>query len=391
MIFGRKKIVAKILKILKLKSIVFVAERRVGKTEVLKLIQKEASKSDLIIYLDVEDVNTPIGFVEKIIDKVTAKLNRFGKAKRTIWLEGVKNLIPQKVKGVEFKESKGKDWKKLLKRTINEICDDIEGKFIILFDEIPYMLQKISNQENLSGNKENNTLEILDTLRSLRQSQSKLRMVYTGSIGLHHVIKDIRGTLSSEPTNDMETVELLPLSNSSALEMAQYQVKFEEILIELKELKNLIQQCDRVPFYIEKAIKRLALLEVAITQDTINQEINVIITDANDELEMSHYKTRLKDYYLGIKRLNNGSEIQHAIIAQNILSNLASTTESQSIDDCYRQIKLQLVIDDRELIIELLDNLAKDYYIKADTDKNYQFCFSLIKRWWQKYHSLTVE
>jgi hypothetical protein len=35
-------------------------------------------------------------------------------------------------------------------------------------------------------------MELLDTLRSIRQMYPAVRMVYTGSIGLHHVIGSLR-------------------------------------------------------------------------------------------------------------------------------------------------------------------------------------------------------
>ena len=52
-------------------------------------------------------------------------------------------------------------------------------------------------------------MEVLDTLRSLRQmsgnqSPSKLRMVFTGSIGLHHVISSLKQAgYANAPTNDL--------------------------------------------------------------------------------------------------------------------------------------------------------------------------------------------
>ena len=56
-------------------------------------------------------------------------------------------------------------------------------------------------------------VEVLDTLRSLRQENPGLRMVFSGSIGLHHVLGSIRdGKMSSEPVNDMYPVEVPPLA-----------------------------------------------------------------------------------------------------------------------------------------------------------------------------------
>ncbi len=55
-------------------------------------------------------------------------------------------------------------------------------------------------------------MEMLDTLRALRQTYPQLKMVYTGSIGLHHVVAKLKKLgYNNVPTNDMYPYELQPL------------------------------------------------------------------------------------------------------------------------------------------------------------------------------------
>jgi len=49
------------------------------------------------------------------------------------------------------------------------------------------MLASIRDRQN-----EKTAMEVLDFLRALRQTHSGLRMVITGSIGLHHVLSSLR-------------------------------------------------------------------------------------------------------------------------------------------------------------------------------------------------------
>ena len=66
-IFGRSVIVKQIWKTLENESILFVAERRIGKTTVLDCLRDTPHSDYIIIYSDVEGVVTPLQFVEKII------------------------------------------------------------------------------------------------------------------------------------------------------------------------------------------------------------------------------------------------------------------------------------------------------------------------------------
>lgn len=69
------------------------------------------------------------------------------------------------------------------------------------------MLDNICKQQ---GEGEAAAMQILDVLRALRQQpNSRLRMVLTGSIGLHHVVSMLRqkGDPNS-PINDMRRIEV---------------------------------------------------------------------------------------------------------------------------------------------------------------------------------------
>ena len=82
------------------------------------------------------------------------------------------------------------------------------------------LLQKIAS---LSESRESRTqtLTLLDTLRLIRQKYANLRMIYAGSVGLHHVVNDLKqDTLASQPVNDMPMVDIRALDHSDAIHLA---------------------------------------------------------------------------------------------------------------------------------------------------------------------------
>ncbi|MCK5665111.1 MAG: hypothetical protein KAI17_16590, partial [Thiotrichaceae bacterium] len=268
------------------------------------------------------------------------------------------------------------------------ICDNTHQKVLFLWDEIPYMLQKIHQHELKSGIIENNALEILDVLRALRKSNNNLRMVFTGSIGLHHVLAEISQGISSEPTNDMKTVPLKPLTRLEAREMVIYLLKEEGIIVtDDKIIELIICQCDRVPFYIKRVVERLGLIENSINTALVSQTIDEMIVDADNELEMEHFRSRLTDYYTGSEILENDIPLAHSDIAKQLLDFFATTEAPLSIDECHQLIKTRFPVN-RDVLITLLDYLTKDYYLCRNTDGSYHFCFTLLKKWWVKAQGL---
>jgi AAA+ ATPase superfamily predicted ATPase len=392
-VFGREKLIERIWKLLQEFSILFTAERRVGKTTVLNELQHKPKEGFRVIFSDLEKIDSPLEFINDVLNKTSPFISS---ADRTsgwffkLWevLEGIE------VGGlIKIPEHKEKDWKEILQVTIAAICNNTDDIVVFLWDEVPYMLQKINEHEIAKGSVERSSLKIMDTLRALRQEHDNLRMVFTGSIGLHHVLNTLTNeTYASESVNDMEKVELLPLDLVSAKEMVEFLLEKEGALKRVGEplVESIACQCDFIPFYIEKLIRRLVIHEQPVTKALVNQEVAFILTDASDDWELEHFRKRLNTYYNGEIVDANERKIKRSVIAKSILNHCAVSSEPQSIDDCYRAVKSNYSIDDRELIIAILNSLIKDHYLQRDVKGHYRFCFSLVQRWWILAEGLSV-
>jgi len=383
-VFGRDKVVERIWKLLADVSILFTAERRVGKTTVLNELKDKPKEGFLVIFSDLEKIDSPLEFINDVLNKTSPFISNQDKASGwffKLWeiLEGVE------VGGiVKIPEHKEKDWKVLLQIAITEICKNTNDTVIFLWDELPYMLQKINEHEIASGSVDRSSLKIMDVLRALRQEQDNLRMIYTGSIGLHHVLNTLTNdTYASESVNDMDKVALQPLDIFSAKEMTQYNLN-QEGVNEVGDdvIESIASQCDCIPFYIEKLIRRLSINEQQLTIENVNQEIAAILTDERDDWELEHFRKRLRTYYKGEVIDANQKAIKRAAIAKSILNHCAVASVPQSIDGCYQAVKSSYSIDDRDLIITILNSLVKDHYLQRNVDGHYQFYFSLVQRWW---------
>ena len=142
-------------------------------------------------------------------------------------------------------------------------------------------------------------MEILDTLRSLSQDYSQVRMVLTGSVGLHHVLTSLRakGYLNS-PLNHMERIAPGPLAPADATKLALHLLRGSKLACPEPEACacTLAEAVGNVAFYIHKLVSRLPRkkeIHPALIDTTLQREI----AHPDNDWDLLHYRTRLPLYY----------------------------------------------------------------------------------------------
>jgi hypothetical protein len=378
-------------------SIRFTAERRVGKTSVMQKMSAE-SGGRTALYIDLERVDSPIRFVEVLAEEL--KSTRTFKTKTVTWLKSIfpsdlSVSVPDTIDfSVKFPEERAKDWRALLETLLADVCGSADTCLILLLDELPYMLQKI--HEHDQKNNTRNALEILDLLRAMRQKHDKLQMVFAGSVGLHHVLKELKGQRSaSQPINDLTSIEIEPLAIEDAMTCARGYCNDYDIAFTNERQKYLAIQCNRIPFYMDRILSKFGLEQPsqAITNERIDAMVRYALHDDNDPWEMRHFKDRLPVYYTGHYTDTLGQTQALHQLAQTVLDCVARHSTPRSIEQVFDEIKAQHVVNDKELIIDLLADLAQDHYLSnhldADNIKRYAFKYHLIQQWWLMNQGLT--
>ncbi len=387
-VIGRDGLIELIWKKLEKGSIKFTAERRVGKTTVMTKMTAEPKDGFEVLFLELEGIDSPERFVELLINRVKPLLSKTEQAKG--WWNSFRDAIGgAEIAGVVKLPGVSKiGWQETLVKTLEGVCEHQADKTVLLLmDELPYMLQKIASI-GTAGAQKTLALTLLDTLRSIRQQHKNLRMVFAGSVGLHHVVNDLKqGTFASEPTNDMPQIEIRALDVADAITLAVRLLNDEavEILEEGRQtiLDKLVQSTDCVPFYIESVCSRLGELEGPIAIHTIDEIVLQQLTSDHDPWEMEHFRDRLRIYYSSSIVDTSGAKIRDEDIARAILDHLAVVNEPQSIEEVWAVVKGSFKLTDRNHVVELLRSLALDHYLSSDTQKRYSFRFSLIQGWWK--------
>ena len=387
-VVGRDRLIDHIWRKLAKSSIRFTAERRIGKITVMRKMLAERQPGTELIFIDLEKVDSPHRFTEVMLTEMKPWLSRTQKA------AGLFQGFLADIEGVEIAgvikipDGDRIGWKAMLEKTFARVCShQPDTLLVLLLDELPYMLQKIAAKEKRAGTQEHAALEILDTLRAMRAQHANLRMIFAGSVGLHHVLTDLRATqLASQPVNDMPLVPIEALSLPDAVTLAKRLLKDEGVPVVVADEERLPRELasltDRVPFYLERVVASLAELDGPVSVEHAHQVVRQQMTDDHDAWEMEHFRTRLEIYYPGTSTDANGRPITNESVARALLDILAVASTPQTIDQVWAAMKAQMALDDRHEIVRLLTSLAQDHYLIADTEKRYAFRFPLIRRWW---------
>jgi hypothetical protein len=365
-VMGRDKLIADLWGILEQQSVILSAERRMGKTSVIKKMRSEANPDKLLpIYRDLENVRSPLEFVETIfkdVEEYLSKVNRTARKTRAFLTQ----LGGIEFSGFKLPEIAAPHWKNLLTQTIADVVENQDRKVILLWDEVPYMLDNIGDAA---------AMELLDTLRSIRQMYPAVRMVYTGSIGLHHVIGTLRKAgYTNDPINDMYVQDVPPLSAKDATNLARKLLEGERI--QTPDIQGtavfIADELSNIPFYIHHLIVKLKLRGGSGDIPAIKEIIADCLDDPLNPWKMEYYRERVDSYY----------DDKQRPYALNLLDILAAADGSLSFDELFGGIKQESETQDKEMARKVLRLLEQDYYIYKQ-DGKFQFRYPLIQKYWK--------
>ena len=377
-IFGRDPFIAQIWRTLEGNSLRMEAERRIGKTSILHKMEAEPPQGWEPVSLDLENVHSAAEFAEKVCERVHQRLMGWKKqANRLHAFLG--SFGGGGVGPIKFPEKKDRPdgyWKKLITGAVEDLVEQqvAAGKRVVfLFDEMPWMISAIADP-NRDG--EQTAMEVLDVLRALRQSSTTgqgFRMVLCGSIGMHHVL----GTLKkqgyrNQPVNDMTLVEVPPLDQPVAKDLASRLLSGEGLIAEPAVPERIAEQTGGFPFYIHWVVSELRLRGPSgpISPGDIELVMKKLLTAPHDPCDLRHFKKRIDGYYPG----------QEAVVLA-LLDHAAASTIPLGQAELINVAKTAGASDDNQ-VRELLRLLAVDHYLDRDTDGRYTFRHALLRRWW---------
>ena len=371
-VIGRDRLIQQMWATIEQQSLLITAERRIGKTTIMKKMAAEPAPGWIPVFQDLERCHSASEFAMTVYKEIHQFLSGKGKAARRA-KEFLTALGGTEVGGLfKLPEQAAAKWKEVLTQSVEDLIheNDASGtKLLFLWDELPFMLANIRDREG-----EPTAMEVLDLLRALRMTHGSLRMVMTGSIGLHHVLRSLKAKqYGNSPVNDMAKIDVPPLDVADAKALALSLIDGEALLCADREetAAAIADESDRFPFYVHHIVKALKIRGLEASRETVATVVTSQLVDANDPWELLHYRERVPIYY--------GDDEQTVLL---ILDELAVRSNAASVNELLAMLKGASVFDDREQLLLVLSLVERDHYVTRDHVGGYHFRFPLIRRWW---------
>jgi len=352
-------------------------ERRLGKTTVLRILKATAPAGTRTVLMEVGGISSVTEFIETLVrefdEAVPEKKGQFVNRIRSV----VNALGGVEVAGVVRLPPAAKEhWRKILTECFQGIAAVTDDRIVFFWDEVPWMVEKIKKREGDLA-----AVDLLDTLRDIRQTHDNIRMVFTGSIGFHHVMSKFEEEgLATRPVNDMKQINVPPLSRPDGMLLARNLLIGEGLAVsDLDETAAALHDLTGgVPYYIHHIVADLIPGGMA-SPELVAQKVREALVSAGDPWDMRHFQTRLKAYY---GRWEKASAV--------VLDTLSASEESLPFNAlisavrAHGQLPPDIALDD-EAMRKLLRNLMRDHYLiqEADGARRYSIQFPLMRRWWR--------
>lgn len=379
-VIGRDELIKKLWDVLEKQSVVLTAERRIGKTSIIRKMEAAPPAGIQPYFRDLERVETAEEFAQLVFEDVEKHLTAKNRA-ATHARKFIASLGSVEIGGIKTANIAAASWKHLLTHTLEDLAEAKEFPIVFFWDELPLMLQNIQSEQG-----ERTAMAVLDTLRALRQTHRSLRMVYTGSIGLHHVLTDFKSKgYANAPTNDMYVYDVPPLEPLHAQKLARLLILGEDVQIvadeSIEDVAGAIAgSVDNVPYYIHHIVDQLKGTNASISIGIAKGLLATCLLDSQDRWHLGHYRERLHTYYG-----------DRDTLALRILDAIAGAASPLSINEILRRITLVGVQENDEAVRVLLTLLQRDHYLNRDNTGRYHFRLSINRRWWLLDRDITGE
>lgn len=352
-------------------------ERRLGKTTVLRILATTAPMATRTIFMEVGGISTVTGFIEALIkeidDAVPEKKGQFSNRIVKLW----DTLAGAEIAGViRLPQTAKAHWRAILQKCFQEIQEVTADRIVFFWDEVPWMVAKIKKEDG-----EPAAIDLLDTLRDIRQTYDNIRMVFTGSIGFHHVISAMEEAgVPARPVNDMRRINVPSLAREDGMLLAKRLFIGERFAVEDMEgtAAALHELTGGIPYYIHHVVADLIPGGTA-TPEIVARKIRAALTDPNDPWDMRHFRTRLKTYYGKWEKA-----------AGAVLDTLAASDTPLPLSALHDAVRASNqapaeVDQDSHATLNLLRNLMRDHYLTQEdgAERRYLILFPLIRRWWR--------
>ena len=298
-VMGRDNEIARYWRVLERQGLVISTERRIGKTHIILKMRDECRPGYLPFYQDLEAVHSIADLIRSIYNTVQPSSGTPPglKARIAKW----SGLLPKKFAGVDLPTADS-TWQVLLSDAFDDLIRIADKRLVLmLWDEFPLMLHNLQRRDG-----HDTAIQLLDHLRALRLARAdRLRFLFTGSIGLHLVLRSLRQAgNANDPVNDMLSLTVPPMAHRDTCDLAAALLRETRAApAQIPGLASRIaSEIGGFPYYVHHVVDRLDQLRRPPTLQDVSSAVDSLVYDSHDPANLNYYVNRLSSYYADDER-----------------------------------------------------------------------------------------
>jgi uncharacterized protein len=367
--FNRPQIVSKIWEeVLKGSHVLLAAPRRVGKSSVMEYMVASHPNELQCIFRNIQAIKSEQEFYQKIYELLILCLSKVLKTTKSISdFLGRINVTEITTSGVKFGDKKEINYLDEINQLLPKLSSN-NLKIVLFIDELPEVLNNMYKAKKIEE-----ASSILENLRQWRQTpefKKHFSLVLAGSVGIHHVVKKIKGRVAD--LNDLNQVPFEPLFQEESREYIKWAT--DEATVQYDEnLQDYL--LDKIayplPYFINLMLgeinaKAQKIRKESISTDDIDTAFNKVIKQSD---HFTEWRNRLFTYFP-----NDEADFLDEILLFIGHKNKISPRQLYNLAGKHKMTKNY---------IELMDGLERDGYITEQSD-NYVFVSPFLKAFWKR-------
>lgn len=364
-----------------------VAQRRMGKTSLMKELGRLLSDRYVCLYLDLQKESTPADAV--------AELALVLKPHKPLWEKGkslFSNAWQTVAGGIEevsygdlgIKLRAGLDSGNWMSKgdELFRILSKSEKPVLLMIDELPLMVNRML-REGHEGITPENIRQVDRFMSWLRKNsiehQGKVRIMLSGSIGLEPVLHQAG---LSAVINNYHAYDLKPWDIETAAGCLTALASYDEVLFEDHAERLMVEKLGCcIPHHVQLFFACvfnhcMHRGDMRFRADEVDDLYETEMLGFRGHAEMTHYEERLSMYFE-----KDRLPLVKAILTETAVSGVLTMPVISSLRDEYASSENCPA----EALNEMLRILQHDGYFRKSTE-GYVYESKLLRDWWRKAH-----
>jgi len=366
--------------------ILLTAQRRIGKTSLMREVSRRISQRYDCVHVDLEasksaaDAIAELGMATKPFDGIWKKVvgvfaNVLSKVKDSVDSVELGEVKVQLRSGV----NQG-NWS-IKGGQILEAMGASEKPVVLFFDEVPILLNRILKDDDykISAERKKEAEVFMSWLREMGQKhRGKIRMVFTGSIGFEPVLHQAG---LSATINHLKAFELRPWADATAIGCLEALANQYGVVFEKGVCKRMVEKLGcgiphHVEMYFDNVYEHCKYRGDMVCNYKVAEQVYLEdMLGTRGHVELSHFEERLK-----------------MVIGKEVLPFVLDLLTEAAVTGCLKQEAMEVICKEYRGQFEeekpaavlrgVLEVLEHDGYLKK-TNRGHVFVSRLLHDWWK--------